>query len=104
MMQLKLPFVSSDKSLAASGNLKRLFGVITIRGLRIFLIACLLRRWKIWDGELGIQTCMLFAAHSCKNLSNLALLCSGPIPSNPCGRSITSPESLSHLCSALTIN
>ena len=42
--------------------------------------------------------------HICKNLSGLAELCSGPIPSIPWGSSITRPLCLTHLLCPLAMN
>ena len=39
------------------------------------------KRWKIWAGVVGWQTCMLSSAHSCRNRSRRAEECSGPWPS-----------------------
>jgi hypothetical protein len=49
-----------------------------------------LQQVKILGRRRGKTTCMLFSAESWRNRSILALECSGPWPSYPCGSSMTS--------------
>ena len=57
------------------------FGVITTSGLRTLRTICRRSMWNICAGVVGVQTCMLFAAQSCRKRSRRADECSGPWPS-----------------------
>src|SRR5437879_4312268 len=61
--------------------------------------ACLRSMWKYCAAVEGWQICMLSSAASCRKRSRRALECSGPWPSYPCGKSITSPAGRFHLSS-----
>src|SRR5690606_16007286 len=83
------------------GCLSKLLGVKTINGLRYSRFSCLRSTWKKLAGCVQLTTCMLFSAHSSKKRSIRADECSGPWPSKPCGRSMTSPFDRLHFVSAL---
>jgi hypothetical protein len=81
MISWKLPEASSSRvdvdSLCRSID----FGVITTSGLRTLRTICRRSMWNICAGVVGVHTCMLFAAQSCRKRSRRADECSGPWPS-----------------------
>src|SRR5690606_5188726 len=101
---LNLPEVNSFMGETTLGCLSRDFGDMTMHGFLNSQVSCLRRRWKKLEGSVILATTTLYSAESCKNLSGLALECSGPWPSYPWGRSITNPFIFCHFDSAEVIN
>ena len=81
MTSWKLPCVRSSSADTDSLCRSRLFGVMTISGLRNVRSICRRSMWNICAGVDGTQTCMLFSAQSCRKRSRRAEECSGPCPS-----------------------
>src|SRR5690606_26108590 len=94
---LNLPDRKSSIGDSTLGWRKRDFGDITTHGIRNGMANCLLSMWKKLAGTVIFTTYMLYPAAICKKRSSLALECSGPWPSYPCGNNSTRPFILVHL-------
>jgi hypothetical protein len=93
------PDTSSSTGETAAGFRSRLFGDMTMSGLRKGENTWRRRAWKICAGVVRFTTRQLSSTESSRKRSSRALECSGPCPSIPCGSSITSPESRFHFTS-----
>ena len=100
----KRPRLNSATREVAAGERKRLFGVSTTNGARYTRRIWRRSTWKYWAGVVQFTTCRLSSAQVCKKRSTRALECSGPWPSKPCGRSITSPLMRPHFTWADVMN
>ncbi len=98
------PSVSSSSEEAASFRRSSPFGVITTSGRALGLRAWRRIRWKYCAALDGFATRMLPSAASWRKRSSLALECSGPLPSYPCGSRSVSREVCPHLARPETMN